>query len=107
MLAAFRPCSGLLSVVFRIVLIVPLVAACLAAVIGLSVAASRSRLHIHGYVGLAFTAFAAAMIAGHFSGAHNIAGTAAGIALAIMFFLLIAVAIGSVLALFFYRHPDL
>jgi hypothetical protein len=88
------------------VLIVPLVMACLAIVIGLSVAASQSRLHIPGYVGLAFGAFAAAMAAGHFSGAPNISGTVVGATLSIVFFLLIAITVGAVLALFFYRHPE-
>ena len=78
---------------------------CLATVASLCVAASRSFLHIPAYVGLAFFSFAAAMVVGHFSGAANISGTPAGLVLSVLFFLLIATAVGSVLALFFYRHP--
>ena len=55
---------------------------------------------------MAFAAFILAMAAAHFSGSRSISGTPAGIALSLTFFLLIAVVVGSVLALFFYRHPE-
>jgi hypothetical protein len=100
-----NPYSSLLHIYARISLIIPLLAVCLALVVGLCVAAFRSRLHIPGYVGMAFAAFVAAMLAGHFSGARSISGTLVGFVLSIIFFLLIAVVVGSVLALFFYRHP--
>jgi hypothetical protein len=90
----------------KLFFLLPLLLACLAIIVGLSVAASRSHLHIPAYVGMAFLAFAAAMLAGHFSGATAVTGTPAGAVLSILFFLLIAVTVGSVLALFFYRHPD-
>jgi len=89
----------------RLSLLVPLVLVCVATVASLCVAASKSFLHVPAYVGLAFVSFAAAMLAGHFSGAANITGTPTGLALSVLFFLLIATAVGSVLALFFYRHP--
>ena len=106
MFPVLPPCLLLFATGPQFVLIVPLVIACLAIVIGLSVAASQSHLHIPGYVGLAFAAFVAAMAAGHFSGAPNISGTLAGVTLSIVFFLLIAITVGAVLALFFYRHPE-
>ena len=89
----------------RVFLLALLTLVCLATAASLCVAASRSFLHIPAYVGLAFFSFAAAMIVGHFSGAANISGTPAGLGLSILFFILIATAVGSVLALFFYRHP--
>jgi hypothetical protein len=95
----------LLFAVPRAALLVPLAMVCLATVAGLCVAASKSFLHIPAYVGLAFFSFAAAMVVGHYSGAANISGTPTGLALSVLFFLLIATAVGSVLALFFYRHP--
>ena len=95
----------LLFAVPRLFLLAPLALVCLVTVVSLCVAASKSFLHIPAYVGLAFFSFAAAMIVGHFSGAVNISGTTAGLALSVLFFLLIATAVGSVLALFFYRHP--
>ena len=90
----------------KLFLLLPLLLACQAIIVGLSLAASRSRLHIPAYVGMAFLAFAFAMLAGHFSGATTVTGTPTGAVLSILFFLLIAVTVGSVLALFFYRHPD-
>ncbi len=106
MFVPLNPFSILLYFSARISLIIPLLAVCLAVVVGLCVAASRSRLHIPGYAGLAFAAFIAAMLAGHFSGSRSITGTVAGFALSLIFFLLIGVVVGSVLALFFYRHPE-
>ena len=85
--------------------VVPLTVTCIAVVVAIPVAANRSRLHIPGYVGIAFLAFVLGLLAGRLSGAHAITGTSIGIALSLLFFLLIAVAIGSVLALFFYRDP--
>ena len=73
--------------------------------IAVPVAAARGKLHIPGYVGLAFLSFALAMIVGHFSGARSISTTPFGLALSILFFLLIAITAGCILALFFYRHP--
>jgi hypothetical protein len=84
---------------------VPLAIACAALVITIPAAAARARLHIPGYVGLAFLSFALALLLGWFSGAQAIAGTSTGLLLSIVFFLLIAAAIGSVVALLFYRHP--
>ena len=68
-------------------------------------AASRGKLHIPGYVGLALVSFAVAFICGRISGAHSVRGTRSGEILSIVFFLLIAVAVGSVLGIFFYRDP--
>jgi hypothetical protein len=85
--------------------ILPLSIVCIAVVIAIPAAAARARLHIPGYVGLAFLCFALALLLGWLSGTHTIAGTTAGLLLSIVFFLLIAAAVGSVIALFFYRHP--
>jgi hypothetical protein len=106
MVALFEPRLSLPLAASRIPLLIPLAATCLTIVIALCVAASRSRLHIPGFVGLAFSAFIAAMLAGHFSGVRTIQGKPAGVLLSVLFFLLIAVIVGSVLALFFYRHPE-
>jgi hypothetical protein len=105
MFGTFSALLALLFTVPRVFLLAPLALVCLATVASLCIAASKSFLHIPAYVGLAFFSFAAAMVAGHFSGAANISGTPTGLALSVLFFLLIATAVGSVLALFFYRHP--
>jgi hypothetical protein len=86
-------------------LIVPLSMACFAILIFVPLAAARSRLHIPGYVGLAFLASVVALLCGRISGIHGVAGTPWGVLLSLLFFLLIAFAFGSVLALFFYRDP--
>jgi hypothetical protein len=85
--------------------VVPLALLCLAVVFAIPFAAARGKLHIPGYVGLAFLAFVGGLIVGQISGLRSITGTIAGISLSILCFLLFAGAVGSVLALFFYRHP--
>jgi hypothetical protein len=85
--------------------LIPLSLACLAALIAIPVAANRGKLHVPGYVGLAFLGFALGLLAGRISGAHSITGTIIGLCLSILCFLSMATAVGSVLAIFFYRHP--
>jgi hypothetical protein len=84
---------------------VPLALGSLAVLIAIPWAAARSKLHIPGYVGLAFLAFAFALLLGRLAGARSITGTAVGVLLSVVFFLLIATAVGCVVALLFYRHP--
>jgi hypothetical protein len=79
--------------------------ACFAIIILVPWAASRSRLHIPGYVGLAFLASILGLVCGRISGIRGIAGTPWGVVLSLLFFVLLAFALGSVLALFFYRDP--
>jgi len=85
--------------------ILPLSIVCIAVVIAIPAAAARARLHVPGYVGLAFLSFALALVLGWLSGTRVISGTTTGFLLSIVFFILIAAAVGSVVALFFYRHP--
>jgi hypothetical protein len=86
-------------------LVVPLSIACVAIAILVPLTAARGRLHIPGYVGLAFLAGALGFLCARFSGIGGIAGTRWGVLLSLLFFLLVAFAVGSVLALFFYRDP--
>jgi hypothetical protein len=86
-------------------MVIFLILASAAIAVGISVCARRGKLHIPGYVGLAFLAFAVALVLGRISGAHGVTGTHFGVLLSVLFFLLIAVAVSSILALFFYRHP--
>jgi hypothetical protein len=85
--------------------VVPLALGSLAILIAIPWAAARGRLHIPGYVGLAFLTFAIALLLGRVAGARAVTGTTAGVLLSVAFFLLIAAAVGCVAALFFYRHP--
>jgi hypothetical protein len=86
-------------------LVLPLSVACFAIMIVVPLAAARSRLHIPGYVGLAFLGSVLGFICGRISGIQGVAGTPWGVTLSILFFVLIAFAVGCVLALFFYRDP--
>jgi lysylphosphatidylglycerol synthetase-like protein (DUF2156 family) len=86
-------------------MIIFLILASAAIAVGISVCARRGKLHIPGYIGLAFLAFAVALILGKISGARAVMGTHFGLLLSILFFLLMAVAVSSIVALFFYRHP--
>jgi hypothetical protein len=86
-------------------LVIPLSIACFATIIVVPLAASRSRLHIPGYVGLAFLASILGFVCGRISGIRGVAGTPWGVLLSFLFFLLLAFVIGCVLALFFYRDP--
>jgi hypothetical protein len=89
----------------RTPLVLVLGAACVFVALGVPFAASRGKLHIPGYVGLALVSFAVAFICGRISGAHSVRGTHSGEILSIVFFVLVAVAVGSVLGIFFYRDP--
>jgi hypothetical protein len=87
-------------------LTVPLTFASLLIAILIPRAAKRGRLHIPGYVGIASFAVAFGLLAGRFAGMRGIAGSILGISLSIAFFLLMSVAGGSFLALFFYEFSD-
>jgi len=86
-------------------LVLVLGVACVFVVLAVPFAASRGKLHIPGYVGMALVSFAVAFICGRISGAHSVRGTHSGEILSIVFFVLVAVAVGSVLGIFFYRDP--
>jgi len=86
-------------------MIIFLILASAAIAVGISICARRGKLHIPGYIGLAFLAFVVALILGRISGAPGVTGTHFGLLLSVLFFLLMAVAVSSILALFFYRHP--
>jgi hypothetical protein len=86
-------------------IVASLLAVCLAIVAVIPAAAARSKLHMPAYIGIAILAFAASLLFGEISGARRIAGSIAGVVLSIACFLSIAVFVGSILALFFYRDP--
>ena len=90
----------------RLPIVIPLVAACLVIAALIPMAAARRKLHIPGYIGIALLAFALSLVFGKLAGLTRVAASAAGPILSILFFLLIAVAIGSILALLFYRDPQ-
>jgi hypothetical protein len=83
-----------------------ILAGCLIVVVSIPIAAARHKLHIPGYVGIAFASLIVGLLVGRVSGLRGISGTRTGFFLSILFFLLIASTVGSIIALFFYRHPD-
>jgi hypothetical protein len=86
-------------------LIVPLALSSLAIMIVLPIAAARSRLHIPGWVGFAFFSFILSYTCARISAVTGFVGHPAGVLFSILCFLFLAAALGSVLALFFYRDP--
>ena len=102
---ALFPCITLAIVHPRRFIIIPLILICIAIVVAIAVAASRGKLHMAGYMGIAFLAFFAAIIAGKLSGANAVTGTAFGLILSLLFFVGIATVLGCIAALIFYRPP--
>jgi hypothetical protein len=90
----------------KLSIVVPLIAACILIAVSISFFAHRGKLHIPGYAGIAALGFILALIFGRFAGARSIAGTMLGVLFSILCFLLLAVGVGSIVALFFYRHSS-
>jgi MFS superfamily sulfate permease-like transporter len=87
----------------RTTLVGGLTVACAAIVVGIPVCASKGKLHVPGYVGLALVAFIVGLIFGRIAGSRAITGTPVGVVLSVAFFLLVATALGSILGVLFYR----
>ena len=86
-------------------IVIPLALSCLAIMIILPISAARSRLHIPGWVGMALFSFVLSYTCARISGVHAYVGRTTGVFFSIACFLLLAAALGSVIALFFYRDP--
>ena len=82
-----------------------LIFVCLAVVLALVAGARKGVLHVPGYIGMAMFAFVVALVLGWLSGIHRIRGSPLGVILSVLFFLLISVSAGSILAIFFFRPP--
>ena len=90
----------------RLSIVVPLIVTCILIAVSISFFANRGKLHIPGYAGIAVLGFVLSLIFGKLAGASSIAGTAVGVLFSILCFLLLAVVVGSIVALFFYRHSS-
>jgi hypothetical protein len=86
-------------------LVIPLALSCLAIMVILPIAAARSRLHIPGWVGFALFSFVLSYTCARISAVHSFVGRPTGVFFSIACFLFLAAALGSVLALFFYKDP--
>lgn len=100
---ALFPCITLAIVSPRRLIVIPLILVCVAIMVAIAVAASRGKLHMAGYIGIALAAFAAAMILGKVSGLRGISGTVAGLVSSVLFFFAISAVLGSIAALVFYK----
>jgi hypothetical protein len=90
----------------RLSIVVPLIAVCILIAVSISFFAHRGKLHIPGYSGIAALGLVLSLTFGKFAGARSIAGTTVGVIFSILCFLLLAVVVGSIVALFFYRHSS-
>jgi hypothetical protein len=88
-------------------LVIPLALSCLAIMIILPISAARSRLHIPGWVGFALFSFVLSYTCARISGTHSFVGRPTGVFFSIACFLFLAAALGSIIALFFYKDPPL
>ena len=85
--------------------LVPLALSCLVLIAVIPAAAWRGRMNVPFYALMLFAAAFVAYGIGKLAGAQSIHGTALGIVISFIFFLLVATAVGSFLGIFFYRQP--
>jgi len=97
--------SVLAALAVRPGVVVPLFLVCLFLVMAIPLAAQRGKLHIPGYAGMAIVAAGISLLVGWLAGLEGVRGTPWGTLVAVIFFLLIATALGSFLGLLFYRQP--
>ena len=90
----------------KLAVVIPMAFLCITVMLAIPMAASRGKLHIPGYVGIAILAFGIGLLSGRLAGAQGIAGRKVATVLSVAFFVLLAAAVGSLLALFVYRHPS-
>jgi hypothetical protein len=84
--------------------IVPLVLSCLVLVVVIPSAAWRGNLSVPVYALMMFVSGFVAYGVGKLAGAESVRGTALGVVVSFIFFLLVATAAGCFFGIFFYRH---
>jgi|GEM_PF-2198445 len=102
-LLAFSFFPALLAVNFGVIL--PLSLSCLVVVAVIPSAAWRGKLNVPVYALILFGSSFVAYGIGKVAGAQSIHGTALGVVISFIFFVLVATAVGSFLGIFFYRQP--
>lgn len=85
--------------------IVPLSLSCLVAVVVIPAAAWRGKLNVPVYALMLFASAFVAYATGKLAGTQSVQGTALGVVISFIFFLLVATAAGSFFGIFFYRQP--
>lgn len=87
-------------------LLLPLALSCLVLVVVIPSAARRGKLNVPVYALMLFGASFLAFFTGRLAGAKSVHGTLAGVVVSLLFFLLVASAVGCFLGMFFYRQPS-
>jgi hypothetical protein len=90
----------------NLTILIPLSIACFAIVLAVPMAAFQGMLHVPAYCGFALLALTLGLIVGKI-GEAQVPGSLPGVCLSIVFFLAMAACLGSVLAIFFYRQPQI
>jgi hypothetical protein len=90
----------------RAAILIPLAIGCLLVALVGPIAAFRGMLHIPAYCGFALLFLVFGFVIGKLIG-MQIRGSLAGVCLSMIFFLAMAACLGSVLAIFFYRQPEI
>jgi hypothetical protein len=90
----------------RPAILIPLAISCFVIALLGPIAAFRGVLHIPAYCGFALLFLVLGLIVGNLAGLQ-IRGSLSGVCLSIIFFLTMAACLGSVLAIFFYRQPEI
>jgi hypothetical protein len=88
-------------------LVIPLALSCFAIMVILPISAARGRLHIPGWIGFALFSFVLSYTCARISAVHSFVAKPTGVAFSIACFLFLAAALGSIIALFFYKEPPL
>jgi hypothetical protein len=89
----------------RPAILIPLAIACFVVALVGPIAAFRGMLHIPAYCGFALFFLVSGLVVGKLAGLQ-IRGSLSGVCLSIVFFLTMAACLGSVLAIFSYRQPE-
>lgn len=92
-------------VAFKAGVVIPLALACLILIVLFPFSAWRGKLSVPIYALLALASGALAFGAGILAGARAVRGTAFGTLVSILFFLLVAIAVGCFFGMLFYRPP--
>jgi hypothetical protein len=95
-----------LAMVPKMAVVTPLVVVSLFLVVFIPLAARAGKLNIGTYGKLGVACLIVGLLMGQLSGASRVRGTALGVVVSVVFFLLIAVSAGSMISIFTYREPD-
>lgn len=87
-------------------ILLPLTLACIVLVVVIPAAARRGYLNVPLYALMLFGISFLAFLTGRLAGAQSVRSTTLGVVVSLIFFLLVAAAVGSFLGMFFYRQPS-